>query len=123
MVPPHGTSCLESLLPGLLVGDQQQVSAGTTPVVGRQQGRSCGSSRRQAGAESNSGARWATHWDDLPEPDQTDAVRFLGSTFHGYVSLELAGGFRHSPREADASWGWALDTLDFALTNHSRKPT
>jgi AcrR family transcriptional regulator len=60
---------------------------------------------------------------DLPEPDQTDAVRFLGSTFHGYVSLELAGGFRHSPREADASWGWALDTLDFALTGHSRKPT
>jgi hypothetical protein len=60
---------------------------------------------------------------DLPEPDQTDAVRFLGSTFHGYVSLELAGGFRHTPREADASWAWALDTLDFALRNHSRKPT
>jgi AcrR family transcriptional regulator len=60
---------------------------------------------------------------DLPEPDQTDAVRFLGSTFHGYVSLELAGGFRHTPREADASWAWALDTLDFALKNHSRKPT
>jgi AcrR family transcriptional regulator len=59
---------------------------------------------------------------DLPEPDQTDAVRFLGSTFHGYVSLELAGGFRHSPREADASWRWALDTLDVALTSHSRKP-
>jgi AcrR family transcriptional regulator len=58
---------------------------------------------------------------DLPEPDQTDAVRFLGSTFHGYVSLELAGGFRHTPREADASWAWALDTLDFALRNHSRK--
>jgi hypothetical protein len=57
---------------------------------------------------------------DLPEPDQTDAVRFLGSTFHGYVSLELAGGFRHSPREADASWRWALDTLDAALTSHSR---
>jgi AcrR family transcriptional regulator len=60
---------------------------------------------------------------DLPEPDQTDAVRFLGSTFHGYVSLELAGAFRHTPREADTSWAWALDTLDFALTNHSRKPT
>ncbi|MCW2942349.1 MAG: TetR/AcrR family transcriptional regulator, partial [Actinomycetia bacterium] len=60
---------------------------------------------------------------DLPEPDQTDAVRLLGSTFHGYVSLEMAGGFRHTPREADASWAWALDTLDFALTNRSRKPT
>jgi AcrR family transcriptional regulator len=60
---------------------------------------------------------------DLPEPDQTDAVRFLGGTFHGYVSLELAGGFRHTPREADSSWAWALDTLDSALRNHSRKPT
>ncbi|MGP3919922.1 TetR/AcrR family transcriptional regulator [Nonomuraea sp. 10N515B] len=59
---------------------------------------------------------------DLPEPDQTDAVRFLGSTFHGYVSLEMAGGFRHTPRDADASWAWALDTLDFALRNRSRKP-
>ncbi|WP_127940724.1 TetR/AcrR family transcriptional regulator [Nonomuraea polychroma] len=59
---------------------------------------------------------------DLPEPDQTDAVRFLGSTFHGYVSLEMAGGFRHTPRDADASWAWALDTLDIALRNRSRKP-
>ncbi|MDP4505016.1 TetR/AcrR family transcriptional regulator [Nonomuraea turcica] len=59
---------------------------------------------------------------DLPEPDQTDAVRFLGSTFHGYVSLEMAGGFRHTPRDAAASWAWALDTLDCALRNRSRKP-
>jgi AcrR family transcriptional regulator len=55
---------------------------------------------------------------DLPEPDQTDAVRFLGSVFHGYVSLELAGAFGHTRREADASWSWALDTVDFALKNH-----
>jgi AcrR family transcriptional regulator len=54
---------------------------------------------------------------DLPEPDQTDAVRFLGSVFHGYVSLEMAGAFRHTPREADASWSWALDTIDLALRN------
>ncbi|WP_141582921.1 TetR/AcrR family transcriptional regulator [Actinomadura sp. WMMA1423] len=61
---------------------------------------------------------------DLPEPDQTDAVRFLGSVFHGYVSLELAGAFGHTPREADASWSWALDTVDFALRNHpSRSPS
>ncbi|GAA2612417.1 WHG domain-containing protein [Actinomadura fulvescens] len=55
---------------------------------------------------------------DLPEPDQTDAVRFLGGVFHGYVSLEIAGGFRHTPRDADASWAWALDTVDLALRNH-----
>jgi AcrR family transcriptional regulator len=54
---------------------------------------------------------------DLPEPAETDAVRFLHSTFHGYVSLETAGGFSHTPREADASWAWTLATLDFALRN------
>jgi AcrR family transcriptional regulator len=59
---------------------------------------------------------------DLPEPDQTDAVRFLGGAFHGYVSLEMAGGFRHTPRDADASWAWVLDTLDFALRNHPGRP-
>ncbi|MGQ4513977.1 WHG domain-containing protein [Streptomyces sp. DW26H14] len=54
---------------------------------------------------------------DLPEPDQTDAVRFLHSAFHGYVSLETAGGFSHTPRASDASWDWLLSTLDFALRN------
>ncbi|QXJ19671.1 WHG domain-containing protein [Actinomadura graeca] len=52
---------------------------------------------------------------DLPEPDQTDAVRLLGSVFHGFVSLEMAGAFRHTPRETGASWTWALDTIDSAL--------
>ncbi|GAA3725400.1 TetR/AcrR family transcriptional regulator [Streptomyces tremellae] len=56
----------------------------------------------------------------LPEPDQTDAVRFLHGTFHGYVTLEAAGGFRHTPRSADDSWAWLLDTLDFALRNRPR---
>jgi AcrR family transcriptional regulator len=54
---------------------------------------------------------------DLTEPAQTDAVRMLHSTFHGYVSLERSGGFRHHPRGADASWSAALDALDVALRN------
>jgi len=54
---------------------------------------------------------------DLAEPDQTDAVRLLHSTFHGYVSLETAGGFRHTPRETDASWSRTLDALDALLRN------
>ncbi|WP_067170225.1 TetR/AcrR family transcriptional regulator [Microtetraspora niveoalba] len=54
---------------------------------------------------------------DLSDPDQTDAVRMLHSTFHGYVSLETAGGFRHHPREADASWSRTLDALDAVLRN------
>ncbi|MFE2376913.1 TetR/AcrR family transcriptional regulator [Streptomyces sp. NPDC059398] len=53
----------------------------------------------------------------LPEPDETDAVRFLHSTFHGYVSLERVGGFSHTPRGANASWAYALDMVDFALRN------
>ncbi|MFC0509072.1 TetR/AcrR family transcriptional regulator [Micromonospora costi] len=53
----------------------------------------------------------------LSEPDQTDAVRMLHSTFHGYVTLERAGGFRHTPRAVDASWSRTLDALDSVLRN------
>ncbi|QKG21270.1 TetR/AcrR family transcriptional regulator [Actinomadura verrucosospora] len=56
---------------------------------------------------------------DLAEPDQTDAVRLLGGVFHGYVSLEEAGGFDHSraARDVDVSWHRALDALDVLLRN------
>jgi AcrR family transcriptional regulator len=52
---------------------------------------------------------------DLQEPDQTDAIRLLHSTFHGYVTLETAGAFRHTPRDVDASWTRTLDALDALL--------
>ncbi|MFJ8595234.1 TetR/AcrR family transcriptional regulator [Streptomyces sp. NPDC093598] len=54
---------------------------------------------------------------DLAEPDQTHAVRMLGSVFHGYVSLELAGGFDHSAPDARESWAWIVDSLDALLRN------
>ncbi|QIS19657.1 TetR/AcrR family transcriptional regulator [Nocardia terpenica] len=54
---------------------------------------------------------------NLPEPDETDAVRFVNGTFHGYVSLEKAGGFRHTERDVDLSWSKALDALDAVLRN------
>jgi AcrR family transcriptional regulator len=54
---------------------------------------------------------------ELSEPDQTDAIRMMHSTFHGYVSLETAGGFRRHPREVDASWSRTLDALDTVLRN------
>lgn len=57
---------------------------------------------------------------DLPEPDETDAVRFLHSAFHGYVTLETLGGFSHTPRDPDASWTWLLTTLDTALRTRAR---
>nr|WP_296764872.1 TetR/AcrR family transcriptional regulator [Rhodococcus sp. (in: high G+C Gram-positive bacteria)] len=51
----------------------------------------------------------------LPEPDETDAVRLLGSTFHGYIALEASGGFSHTPRESELSWLRVLDVLHHAL--------
>ncbi|MDR8414830.1 TetR/AcrR family transcriptional regulator [Nonomuraea sp. 3-1Str] len=51
----------------------------------------------------------------LSEPDQTDAVRMVNSTLHGYVSLETAGQFRHHPREVELSWARTLDALDTVL--------
>lgn len=52
----------------------------------------------------------------LAEPDLTDAVRLLRSTFHGFVALEAAGGFAHARAPQD-SWVRALDALHTALTH------
>ncbi|GIF25466.1 AcrR family transcriptional regulator [Actinoplanes tereljensis] len=54
---------------------------------------------------------------DVPEAEETHAVRVLGATFHGYVSLELAGGFDHSSPSSERSWSRAMDALD-ALLRH-----
>ncbi|ORI18932.1 TetR family transcriptional regulator [Rhodococcus sp. 1163] len=51
----------------------------------------------------------------LAEPDETDAVRLLGSTFHGFIALEAAGGFAYTPRESEDSWKRVLDVLHHAL--------
>ncbi|MPY48045.1 TetR/AcrR family transcriptional regulator [Streptomyces acidicola] len=54
---------------------------------------------------------------DLTEPDQTHAVRLLGSVFHGYVSLELGGGFSHSAPDTQTTWTRIVDALDALLRN------
>ncbi|CAL9656199.1 hypothetical protein SUDANB178_06763 [Streptomyces sp. enrichment culture] len=59
---------------------------------------------------------------DLAEPDQTHAVRLLGSVFHGYVSLETAGGFAHSAPDSEESWARILDALDSLLRNWPARP-
>ncbi|MEU3353420.1 TetR-like C-terminal domain-containing protein [Streptomyces sp. NPDC037389] len=51
----------------------------------------------------------------LDEPDLTDAGRLLRSTFHGYIHLELSGGFGHS-RPVRESWSRSLDALHLLLT-------
>ncbi|MBT2414658.1 WHG domain-containing protein [Streptomyces sp. ISL-12] len=57
----------------------------------------------------------------LAEPDLTDAVRLLRSTFHGFCALEAAGGFG-APRDLQASWDKAVDALHVALVNWPRAP-
>ncbi|CAL9347938.1 TetR family transcriptional regulator [Streptomyces sp. DH-12] len=52
---------------------------------------------------------------DLDEPDQTHAVRLLGSVFHGYVSIEMGGGFSHSAPDTEETWSRVLDALDALL--------
>ncbi|MFF8726113.1 TetR/AcrR family transcriptional regulator [Streptomyces sp. NPDC015171] len=58
----------------------------------------------------------------LDEPDLTDAVRLLRSTFHGYCVLESAGGFG-ADRDVRASWDKAVDALHLALEHWPRERT
>lgn len=53
----------------------------------------------------------------LSETDQTHAVRLIGSTFHGFIGLELAGGFDHSSPDSQQSWNRIMDGLDALLRN------
>jgi AcrR family transcriptional regulator len=56
----------------------------------------------------------------LDEPDLTDAVRLLRSTFHGYCALEAGGGFG-APRDVRRSWDKAVEALHLALTHWPRE--
>ncbi|MGW2833225.1 TetR/AcrR family transcriptional regulator [Streptomyces sp. NPDC001286] len=58
----------------------------------------------------------------LEEPDLTDAVRLLRSTFHGYCALEASGGFG-APRDVRRSWEKAVDALHIALEHWPREGT
>ncbi|MDX3638887.1 TetR/AcrR family transcriptional regulator [Streptomyces sp. MB09-02B] len=52
----------------------------------------------------------------LGEPDLTDAVRLLRSTFHGYCALEAGGSFG-AARDVGRSWDKAVEALHVALTH------
>ncbi|MFD3836291.1 TetR-like C-terminal domain-containing protein [Streptomyces sp. NPDC058642] len=56
----------------------------------------------------------------LEEPDLTDAVRLLRSTFHGYCALEASGAFG-APRDIQKSWTRAIDALHVLLQNWPRE--
>ncbi|RSS60694.1 TetR/AcrR family transcriptional regulator [Streptomyces sp. WAC06614] len=52
---------------------------------------------------------------DLAEPDLTDAVRLLRSTFHGFAALEAADGFA-AARPVQESWTRGIAALHDLLT-------
>ena len=56
---------------------------------------------------------------DLTEPEQTHAIRLMGSIFQGFISLELGGGFSQSEPESSQSWTRILAVLDNTLRNWS----
>jgi AcrR family transcriptional regulator len=51
----------------------------------------------------------------VPASEQPHAVRLLGSTFLGYVTLELSTGFSHSAPDSETSWRRVLEVLDHTL--------
>ena len=59
----------------------------------------------------------------LEERDEAHAVRLLGSVFHGFVTLELAGAFAHSEPASQDSWVRALEALDEVLSRWSTPTT
>jgi AcrR family transcriptional regulator len=56
---------------------------------------------------------------DLPEAEQTHAVRLLGSAFHGFASLEASGAFARSG-DIETSWSRVLDALHGSLVHWPR---
>lgn len=54
----------------------------------------------------------------LAGDDLTDAIRLLRSTLHGFITLELGGGFKQ-PRDVDATFARIITALDAALTTWS----
>ena len=51
----------------------------------------------------------------LPEPQETHAVRLVGSTVRGFVELELSGSFGGSEPPPATTWPLVLDGLDAVL--------
>lgn len=51
----------------------------------------------------------------LPPEERVHAIRLIGSTINGYLTLERIGSFEHSRPAAEVSWHRALDALDALL--------
>jgi AcrR family transcriptional regulator len=46
---------------------------------------------------------------------QTHAIRLIGSTIRGFITLEAGGGFAHSSPDPEESWAQIIDALDALL--------
>jgi hypothetical protein len=55
---------------------------------------------------------------DIRGDDAVDAARLVRSTLHGFVSLEVEGGFG-MPLSVDRAYDRVVDALDQALTSWS----
>lgn len=53
----------------------------------------------------------------LDAAEQLHAVRMLGSTLRGFITLELNGSFDHSSPAAGESWPRIIDALDAVLSS------
>lgn len=51
----------------------------------------------------------------VEESERVHTVRPLGSAFHGFMTLERAGGFGHSEHDTGRTWARAIDALDSLL--------
>ncbi|KRA24842.1 TetR family transcriptional regulator [Microbacterium sp. Root61] len=54
---------------------------------------------------------------NLPEAAHVHAIRMLGSTVRGFITLEMSGSFDHSSPDPDSSWLVAIDALDTLMRN------
>jgi AcrR family transcriptional regulator len=79
----------------------------TAPATGDEADQAASAAATEAVYDALSGYR-------LGEADRVDAVRTLRALIHGYLGIELAGGFGLD-RPVDESLGWALDALDAAM--------
>ncbi|MDH6181512.1 AcrR family transcriptional regulator [Microbacteriaceae bacterium SG_E_30_P1] len=53
---------------------------------------------------------------DLDPAARVHAIRLIGSTIRGFITLERGGSFDHSSPDADTSWHEILRSLDTLIT-------
>lgn len=55
----------------------------------------------------------------IGDQDRVHAIRLIGSTINGFITLESLGSFDHSTPEPEASWARVVESLDTLLLSWS----